>query len=116
MTLRRILFTWTGLWDFPPRWKTNEPGLPNVLCYSFVTLIASAGLYRALQDRPHGLIPLLIPLIVLPIAYYLTHSEARYRHPADPMIVAFTAYAAINFRRRESTLPAGRQISPRVGE
>jgi 4-amino-4-deoxy-L-arabinose transferase-like glycosyltransferase len=98
LTLRRILHTWTALWDFPPRWRLDESGLPNVLTYSFVSLLAFAGVYRAIRDRRDGAIPLLLPLIFLPVAYYLTHSEARYRHPIDPVVVAFMAYGATAFR------------------
>jgi 4-amino-4-deoxy-L-arabinose transferase-like glycosyltransferase len=94
LTLRRVLYTWTNLWDFPPRWSLDEEGLPNALTYSLVSLIALAGLLRAIRDRRDGVIPLVIPLVVFPIAYYLTHSEVRYRHPIDPIVVVFMASAA----------------------
>ena len=57
LTLRRILYTWTSVWDFPPRWRLDDAGLPNALMYSFISLMAFAGLYRAIQDRPDGLAP-----------------------------------------------------------
>lgn len=101
LTLRRILQTWTDLWDFHPRWTLDEAGLPNILTYCFVSLVALAGLHRAIQDRPGGIAPLVIPLIVLPIAYYLTHFEIRYRHPIDPLVVVFMAYGAMTFRGRK---------------
>jgi 4-amino-4-deoxy-L-arabinose transferase-like glycosyltransferase len=104
--LRRILFTWTGLWDFPLRWRLNDKGLPNVLTYSFVSLLALAGLYRAMQDHRDGAIVLVIPLIFFPVVYYLTHSDSRYRHPIDPEVVVFMAYGAIAFRGRRLE-PAG---------
>ena len=106
LTLRRILYTWTSLWDFPPRWKLDDAGLPNALMYSFISLIACVGLYRALQNRPDALAPLLIPLIFLPVAYYLTHSDVRYRHPIDPLVVVFMAYGAVNFPGRNLRLSA----------
>jgi 4-amino-4-deoxy-L-arabinose transferase-like glycosyltransferase len=98
LTLRRTLYTWTGLWDFPPRWSLDGAGLPNALMYSFVSLLALAGLYRAIRDRRDGAIALVIPLIVFPVAYYLTHSDVRYRHPIDPEVVVFMAYGAIALR------------------
>ncbi|MGH9365961.1 MAG: ArnT family glycosyltransferase [Thermoanaerobaculia bacterium] len=101
LTLRRALYTWTGLWDFPPRWSVGDAGLPNALIYSFVSLLALAGLYRAIRDRRDGVIPLVIPLVFLPIAYYLTHSEVRYRHPIDPEVVVFMASGAITARGRQ---------------
>jgi len=101
LTLRRVLYTWTNLWDFPPRWSLDEEGLPNAFAYSLVSALAFAGLYRAIRDRRDGVIPLVIPLVFLPIAYYLTHSEVRYRHPIDPIVVVFMASAAAALRERK---------------
>ena len=113
LTLRRILHTWTAVWDFPPRLSLDESGLPNVLMYSLVSLLAFTGLYRAIQARPDGLIPLVIPLICLPLAYYLTHSEVRYRHPIDPLIVLFVAYGLMAIRgRKRGPPPAMRPRRP----
>jgi 4-amino-4-deoxy-L-arabinose transferase-like glycosyltransferase len=96
LTLRRILFTWTGVWDFPPRWTLMDTGLPNVLTYSLFTLVAFTGIGFAVRDRRDYLVPLLIPLIFFPTGYYLTHADIRFRHPIDPLIVIFVAYGAIS--------------------
>lgn len=106
LTLRRALFTWTGLWDFPPRWNLDDSGLPNVLVYSFVSLLAFAGVSWAIRDRRDGVIALLIPLIFIPLPYYLTHADIRFRHPIDPGIVVFMAYGAIAFREQKLKLSA----------
>jgi len=98
LTLRRVLYTWTGFWNFPLRWKLDGTGLPNLLTYSFVSLLALAGVSRAVRDRRDGVIPLVIPLVLFPVAYYLTHSDSRYRHPIDPIVVVFMAYAATSSR------------------
>jgi 4-amino-4-deoxy-L-arabinose transferase-like glycosyltransferase len=100
LTARRILNTWTCLWNFPPSLSLDETGLPNVLLYSFVSLLAFAGIHRAIKDRRDGAIALLIPLVFFPIVYYLTHSEIRYRHAIDPVIVVFMAYGAVTFPGR----------------
>ena len=104
LTLRRILNTWTSLWNFPPPLSLDDPGLPNVLLYSFVSLLVFSGLHRAIRDRRDGVIPLVIPLVLFPVAYYLTHSEIRYRHPIDPVVVVLMAYGAVSFRRRNLEL------------
>ncbi len=106
LTLRRTLYTWTGLWDFPPRWTLDDSGLPNVLTYTLVSLLAFAGLGWAIHDRRDGIIPLLIPLICFPPAYYLTHSDIRFRHPIDPIVVVFLAYAVISLRDQKFRLSA----------
>ena len=104
LTLRRALYTWTGVWDFPPGWRLDDSGLPNAVIYSLVSLLALLGLYRAIRDRRDGVLPLVIPLVFLPIAYYLTHSEVRYRHPIDPIVVIFMAYGVMALRGRKSGL------------
>ena len=93
-SLRRILFTWTGLWDFPPRWTLADSGLPYVLIYSFVSFLGLLGVVLAFRDGRDGAIPLLIPLICFPLVYYITHADIRFRHPVDPEIVIFLAYGA----------------------
>jgi hypothetical protein len=95
LTLRRTLYTWTGLWDFPPRWNLDDSGVPNVLVYSFVSLLAFAGLRWAIHDRRDAVIPLAMVLIFFPVPYYLTHSDIRFRHPIDSVIVVFMAHGAI---------------------
>jgi hypothetical protein len=102
LTLRRILNTWTGVWGFPPPPTLDETGLPNVLFYSFVSLLALAGLFRAIRDRRDGLPALVIPLIFYPVVFYLTHSEMRYRHPIDPLVVVLVAHGAVALRERKS--------------
>ena len=112
LTLRRIVNTWTCLWDFPPNLRLDETGLPNVLFYSLVSLLALTGLHRAIQDRRDGAIPLVIPLIVFPVVYYLTHPQVRYRHPIDPIVVVFMAYGALALRGRKFRLSARQDNVP----
>jgi 4-amino-4-deoxy-L-arabinose transferase-like glycosyltransferase len=94
LVLRRVLYTWTGFWSYPLHWTLDEAGLPNVLAYSTVSLLALVGLYWAIRDRRDGVTALVIPLVFFPVAYYLTHSEVRYRHPIDPVVVVFMASGA----------------------
>jgi 4-amino-4-deoxy-L-arabinose transferase-like glycosyltransferase len=109
LSLRRLLFTWTAIWDFPPRWTWLDSGLPNVLTYTFFSILAFAGIGWAIRDGREGVFPLLIPLVCIPLAYYVTHADIRFRHPADPMVVIFAAYGAFNFlhhnEERVSRLP-----------
>jgi len=92
LTLRRILNTWTGIWGFPPRWKMDESGLPNILMYTFISVLAFAGIVRAIRDRRDGVYPLSILVMVFPLVYYLTHSDMGFRHPIDPVLTIFLAY------------------------
>lgn len=111
LTLRRILYTWTSLWELPPPLSLDESGLVNVLFYSFVSLLAFLGIYRAIQDRRDGAIALLIPVVFFPAVSYLTHPEMRYRHPIDPVVVVFMAYGAVALRGRKPN-PSARNDNP----
>ncbi len=103
LTLRRILYTWTNLWDFRARWTLDELGVPHILLYTFVSLLAFAGFGWAIRNGGDGVVPLAILLVCFPLVYYITYSDFRYRHPIDPVIVIFAVYGAISFRRQRSS-------------
>ena len=91
-TLRRILYTWTNVWDFPPPWTFDEVGLPNALVYTAFSVFAFIGLGWAIRNRLEETIPLLIPLLFFPVVYYITHQDdGRFRHPIDPIVIIFAA-------------------------
>jgi 4-amino-4-deoxy-L-arabinose transferase-like glycosyltransferase len=104
-TLRRMLYSWTELWNFPPPWNLDGSGVPDVLTYSFISLLAFIGLGRAIRNRWQDAMPLMIPLIFFPVVYYLTHQDVRFRHPIDPMVVIFAVYGALAFRRQTAASP-----------
>jgi len=108
LTLRRVLHTWTGVWEFPPRWKLDESGIPNILMYTFISVMALAGMIMAIRHGREEAIPLTFLPIFLPALYYVTHSDMGFRHPIDPILTIFAAYAA-------DTITAGkRQQNPEV--
>ena len=72
-----------------------------------VSLLAFAGLWRAIRDRREDVLALVIPVIVFPVVSYVTHSEMRYRHPIDPVLVVFIAYGIVAFRGRKLKSAAG---------
>src|SRR5258708_32111516 len=101
LTLRRVLHTWTCLWEFPHRWELDESGIPNILMYTFISVMAFAGLVMAIRHGPQEAIPLAFVPIFLPALYYLTHSDMGFRHPIDPIMAIFIAYAAHSFFGRK---------------
>jgi hypothetical protein len=109
LTLRRILYNWTGLWDFGPMWTLDGTGLPHILTYSLISFLAFAGLAGAIRNDRDGAVPLAILLICFPLVYYITHLEERYRHPIDPVIVIFAVFGAITFRRQWARMAWERQ-------
>ena len=97
LSLRRVLHTWTGLWEFPPRWELDESGIPNILMYTSVSVMAFAGFMMAIRHGQEEAIPLAFVPVFLPAIYYLTHSDMGFRHPVDPVLVIFTTYALVCF-------------------
>ncbi|MBI3483598.1 MAG: glycosyltransferase family 39 protein [Acidobacteria bacterium] len=96
LSLRRILYVWTGVWSFHPSWKLDdEQGVPNILACSLLSVLAFLGLRRAIQNGPAYSIPLAIVLLCFPLVYYVTHADVRYRHPIDPEIVLLAVYGAL---------------------
>ena len=95
LSLRRVLHTWTGLWEFPPRWELDESGIPNILMYTSISAMAFAGFMMAIRHGQEEAIPLAFVPVFLPAIYYLTHSDMGFRHPVDPVLVIFTAYALV---------------------
>jgi len=93
LTARRVLNTWTAIWDFPPLWRLEASGIPNVLTYTLISLLALAGLRRAVGRGLHRVVPLVIAMLCLPAAFYITHPDLGYRHPVDPAIVILGVYA-----------------------
>jgi hypothetical protein len=93
LTLRRVVHTWTGIWEFPPRWELDQSGIPNILMYTFISVMAFAGFILAIQHGREEAIPLAFLPLFLPALYYFTHSDLGFRHPIDPVLAIFTAYA-----------------------
>jgi 4-amino-4-deoxy-L-arabinose transferase-like glycosyltransferase len=93
LTWKRVLHTWTGIWELPPRWQLDESGIPNILMYTFISVLAFAGIILAIRHGREEAIPLAILPLFLPALYYLTHSDLGFRHPIDPVLAIFTAYA-----------------------
>jgi hypothetical protein len=52
------------------------------------------GIWRLGRKRRFGLATLfLLPLILFPLPYYITHAEFRYRLVVDPLLTILAAYA-----------------------
>src|SRR5215470_9180142 len=90
----RFLQTWTGksdsFWDI---WSTGRVDLRAELLANYaLTLLMLAGLLLAYRRSPLPTAPMLAALVIFPIPYYICHTDPRYRHPIDPVIVIMAAY------------------------
>ena len=76
--------------------------------------LAFTGIGRAIRDRRDGVFPLSVLIVVFPGIYYLTHSDLGFRHPIDPVIAIFLAYAVSTAVRQKSQLRAKNTIFDRT--
>jgi 4-amino-4-deoxy-L-arabinose transferase-like glycosyltransferase len=76
------------------------------------TSLGIAGIWRlVMKRRLHLVVLFIMPLILFPLPYYITHAEFRYRLVVDPLLTILAAYAISDlieyFRKRgEETAPA----------
>lgn len=94
MTLRRIVYMWTGYWSFSRDYLKDEPlDPPNILVETTMTILALLGLRRVFRrDFALG-VYFAIVLFFFPLTYYVSHPETYYFRPVDPIIVMLAAVA-----------------------
>ncbi len=98
MTARRIVYMWTGFWSFSRDYLVQEPlDPPNVFVGTTLTVLALTGLRRALRTRRSAAMMFSIALIFFPLAYYVSHPEAYYFRPLDPLIVILATYSLVGW-------------------
>lgn len=102
--VRRVVNFWTGFWTLRREYLRNVPlYLANILLITLVTLLSFVGLYRLSRNAPKRAAPYFFVLLSFPGVYYLTHSDARYRHPIEPLLVVLACSAIspwLSSRRR----------------
>jgi 4-amino-4-deoxy-L-arabinose transferase-like glycosyltransferase len=66
---------------------------PLWLAVPLLSLLGLAGFVLLISKRPPGFEVFVIPLLLYPAPYYLTHSDLRYAHPIHPLLAILAAYA-----------------------
>jgi 4-amino-4-deoxy-L-arabinose transferase-like glycosyltransferase len=83
----RFIRFWTGS-------GSREGSVIFVLHAVLTTVVGTAGAWRLWQRRRFSLaIFFLLPLMLFPLPYYITHAEFRYRLVVDPLLTILAAYA-----------------------
>jgi 4-amino-4-deoxy-L-arabinose transferase-like glycosyltransferase len=93
----RLMLTWTGFEDsLADVWPTAKPMLRAELALNYaLPLLMLFGLLLAHRNfRPLSL-PLLNVVVFFPAVYYICHTNARYRHPIDTVMVVLSAYSMV---------------------
>ena len=105
LCLRRVQIFWVGVLGPQNGWSGHMKLGFAVIWLKSLSLwlplaVAVAGLVLALRHkRPVAL--LLLVLLVMPLPYYLTHADERYRYPIEPILVILGSYALRNLFTRE---------------
>jgi hypothetical protein len=99
MTLRRVVYLWTGYWSLSPAYLAEEPlDPPNIFVATAMSVLALTGLWRLFR-RDSGLaVRFAIVLAFFPLTYYFSHPETYYFRPLDPLLVVLAAYACVGRR------------------
>ncbi len=99
MTGRRIVYMWTGFWSFDRKYLAEEPlDPPNVFVATTLTVLALAGIYRAYREQPLIALRFAMVFLCFPVAYYVSHPEAYYLRPLDPLINILAMAAILGWR------------------
>ena len=94
MTLRRAIYMWTGFWSLDPAYLKEEPlDPPNIFMATSLTLLALLGLRRAFSQKNKNAPRFAATFLCFPAVYYVSHPEAYYFRPLDPLIVILAMYA-----------------------
>ena len=99
----RLVAFWTGLVD-PWQAFLSANSLVRVLlaCSTVSALGGLLGIAVLLGKRSPYVFPLAAYPVVFPWLYYITHSNLRYRHPIDPVMLLLVAIAVGSFVKRLS--------------
>jgi uncharacterized membrane protein YqjE len=88
----RFIRFWTG--------TGNKYGSVIFILHAVLTTTLGAiGLWQLFHRGRHRLaILFILPLVLFPLPYYITHAEFRYRLVIDPLLTILAAYAVTGFR------------------
>ena len=88
LTLRRILFVWTGFWSWDRRYLDSEPAqVPLMFFQSAMFALIVVGVWKTRGSWPAFSRVVLAIAFFQPLIYYVTHPALEYRHAIDPILL-----------------------------
>jgi hypothetical protein len=97
LCVKRVAAFWAGNWASFEVFR-GKAMLARFALYAALSVVGLIGLGVAWYRGPYALL-YTIPLVVYPGLYYLTHVEARYRHPIEPFLVILAVYVVAGRNR-----------------
>ena len=68
---------------------------PHVPVWASISVLAWLGMALMVRRRGLDAVPYAIVLLAFPLVYYITHTVSSYRHPMEPVMFLFAAYAVV---------------------
>ena len=108
LTLKRIAFFWTGIWNLSPDYLLATPWDTLYIPFSLtLSLLAAAGLRRMFRECQDAAWVFALVLLATPVSYYVTSVTPRYRHPLDPFVVMLAVATVVeNTSQRRARCPS----------
>jgi 4-amino-4-deoxy-L-arabinose transferase-like glycosyltransferase len=107
MTLRRIVYMWTGYWSLDRNYLKDEPlDPPNILVNTTMTVLGLIGLHRLYKRASPLATRFAIVLLFFPLTYYISHPETYYFRPVDPLILVLAAIAIVGSKQQPTAIAA----------
>ena len=105
LTLRRVFRFWTGA-------GTQNGSLLFVLHAAIESVLGFIGIFQLFRRRsfPEGIL-FLIPILLFPNPYYITHAEFRYRLAIDPEMAILAGVALVSIFNGRSHTAAKEQLA-----
>ncbi|MGD0521249.1 MAG: glycosyltransferase family 39 protein [Terracidiphilus sp.] len=95
VSLRRVIYYWSGFWSFSAEYMNREPfELPNLFFCGGITLLMLRGARRFWRQNRAAALPYLVLIAVFPLTYYITHPLMDYRQPIEPAIIVLATAGA----------------------
>jgi 4-amino-4-deoxy-L-arabinose transferase-like glycosyltransferase len=94
LSLFRVFLYWFGNW-YHLDYFGGAAAAPRLALFGLIGAIGLASFFFIVWKRHPYWTLYAIPIVIFPCLYYLTHVEARYRHPIEPFLTILTAYAAV---------------------
>lgn len=95
LSAKRVFYFWAGI--------GRQSSSLVVLYITSTSLLGLAGLVMVWRRSRALAVYFLLPIVLFPLPYYLTHPDYRFRLVIDPILLALAAYAVSS---RTATLPA----------
>ena len=104
-TAQRVLWFWSGAGGSTTAWL-------GVIQATATSLLGLSGLWVLARRHRAAAVLFLIPLLLFPLPYYVTHADLRFRLVLDPLLLVLAAVLAAHLVDRSRRSPRARRAGP----